>query len=320
MVTPAPSFRSDQPLKILARVRTLILPIILLALAVLLLVGLPRPAAAQAQGGSILIWPVAPVIEADARAAALWLENPGTAPVTLQVRIYAWAQTDARNAYAPQDDILGTPPIVTIAPGEKQLIRLTRTRDVPAAREAAYRVVVDEIPAARPVADAGAAVSFRMRYSLPLFAYGPGLASPDALAKRALTRKGAKRASSEGGAALPQSGPPEPGPTLDWRTGTDADGRYLEIRNRGTLHARLTDVGFAPAFPTGTSPAGASPAGAAPSGTATVARGLFGYVLPGAAMRWPLAPEIRIPDARSSDSLVAAINGGAPAPIARGPD
>jgi fimbrial chaperone protein len=221
MVTPAPSFRSDQPLKILARVRPLLLPIILLALAVLLLVGLPRPAAAQARGGSILIWPVAPVIEADARAAALWLENPGTAPVTLQVRIYAWAQTDARNAYAPQDDILGTPPIVTIAPGSKQLVRLTRSGPAPSEVEKPYRVIIDEIPVESAAAPTpGAAISFRMRYSLPLFVLGTPTLARDG--------KGSKA--------------PPVSPNLSWRVVTDADDRILEVSNRGAVHARLTDA------------------------------------------------------------------------------
>ena len=293
----------------LSRIRHLLLSLALLALAVLLLVGLPRPAAAQGNGGSILIWPVGPVIEANQRAAALWLENPGSAPVTLQVRVYAWAQVDGKNAYAPQETILGTPPIVTIAPGEKQLVRLTRTADTAAGTEAAYRVVVDEIPAAKSPTEAGAAVSFRMRYSLPLFAYGPRLASPGVQPPSAPPRKGSKEASAKGGAALPHSGPPEPGAMLDWRTGTDGDGRYLEIRNRGVIHARLTDVGFAN-----------SGAGGAQPATASLAKGLFGYVLPNATMRWPLAAEGPAPAPGAPATLMAAINGGAAAPIERRPD
>jgi fimbrial chaperone protein len=305
MVT-RPVVQTDKIMAPFSRLRPLLPPLALLALAILLLVGLPRPSMAQSNGGSILIWPVGPVIEADKRAAALWLENPGSAPVTLQVRVYGWAQVDGKNAYAPQDAILGTPPIVSIAPGAKQLIRLTRTVDTPAGTEAAYRVVVDEIPAARSPAETGAAVSFRMRYSLPLFAYGPGLASPDAQTQPA-QRQGSKQSLSEGKAALPRSGPPESGPILDWRTGTDAEGRFLEIRNRGALHARLTDVGFGPADGIATSSAGA----------ATVAKGLFGYVLPGATMRWPLVADAPASAFGAIGTLVAAINGAAAAPIER---
>lgn len=241
------------------------LPFLLLLTAIVLLLGLSRPAAAQA--GSILIWPVDPVIEADARAAALWLENPGKTPITLQVRIYSWAQNDGKNAYAPQEAILGTPPIVTIAPGARQLVRLTRTAPTPPAREQAFRVVVDEIPTALPANGDGAAVSFRMRYSLPLFTYGDGLSG----------KHGTRPATA---ASAPQ---------LAWRLVRDGGQEYLEIRNLGALHARLTDVAFA--------------RGGVPNDDA-VAKGLFGYVLPGATMRWPL-PEGTV----AGSELIAAVNG-----------
>ena len=107
-----------------------LLSVALLLVALVLLAVAPPPAGAQ-QPGSLLIWPVNPVIEGDARAAALWLENPGKAPITLQVRIYAWTQQDGGNAYAEQDEVIGTPPIVSIEPGQRQLVRLTRTTPPP---------------------------------------------------------------------------------------------------------------------------------------------------------------------------------------------
>jgi fimbrial chaperone protein len=250
--------------------RILLLAMLLLAMPVLL-VACPHAVAAQ-QPGSILIWPVNPVIEGDTRAAALWLENPGKAPITLQVRVYAWAQQDGRNAYAPQDEILGTPPIVSIQPGERQLIRLTRTTPPPAEAEKPYRVVVDEIPTGDAPTAPGAAVSFRMRYSLPLFSYAKVEGRKDKT--------------------------PPPAPLLSWRSGSDAEGRFLEIRNRGAGHARLTNVAFA--------------GGAKQS---TVAEGLFGYVLPGSSMRWPLPPETD-----AAGDLVAAVNGKAGARIERQPE
>lgn len=273
-----------QPQSLAARLRHFLVPILLVALAILALAALPHPAAAQSNGGAILIWPVGPVIEADERAAALWLENPGKGPITLQIRIYAWAQEGGKNGYAPQDTILGTPPIVTIAPGEKQLVRLTRTNVAPPATESAYRVVVDEIPAAKTAEGSGAAVSFRMRYSIPLFTYGESLASPAALSRAKTARKGASPAG------------PIAGPQLDWRIAETNEGRFLEIRNRGAIHARLTDVEF------GTGPAEA-------------AKGLFGYVLPGATMRWPIEA-----DKAGPTFLTAAINGAPPAPVERRTD
>lgn len=248
------------------------LPVVLLIVAIMMLLIAPRPAAAR-QPGSILIWPINPVIEGDDRAAALWLENPGKTPVTLQIRVYAWAQHDGRDAYAPQDEVLGTPPIVSIQPGERQLVRLTRTTPPPTVAEKPYRVVVDEIPTSDAPTAAGAAVSFRMRYSLPLFSYAEGEA-----------RNGKAKA--------------PPPPALGWRIGSDASGRFLEIRNSGAGHARLTDVAFVTS-----------------GRRSAIAEGLFGYVLPGATMRWPLPQGTTAPG-----DLSAAINGQQSARIERLPE
>jgi len=91
-----------------------------------------------------------------------------------------------------------------------------------------------------------------MRYSVPLFAYGPGLWSKEDTA-RPRDPKGAGVAD------------------LSWRK-VAVDGKgFFELRNQGAVHARLTDVAFKQ---------GAQ--------TRPVAPGLLGYVLPGAVMRWPL--------------------------------
>lgn len=248
-------------------------PATLLLIAVLLL--LLSPAKAAEQPGSILIWPVNPVLEGEDRAAALWLENPGKAPITLQIGIYAWAQAEGKSVYAPQGDIIGTPPIVTIPPGAKQLIRLTRMAAPPAEIERPYRIVVDEIPVQAPAGaenPPGAAVSFRMRYSLPLFSYAKG-ASPEAAE-----------------AAKKQA----PSPALVWRVASDADGRFLEVRNDGPIHARLTQAAFID--------------GARRN---AISEGLLGYVLPGSTARWPLPAEIQ-----PVGDLLASVNGAPAAALA----
>lgn len=246
-------------------------PAMLCFLAILL----PLPVTAQSPG-SLLIWPISPVIEGDAPAAALWLENPGKAPITLQIRIFAWTQQNGEDLYGEQKDILGTPPILSIEPGQRQLIRLTRLVPPPGVPEKPYRVIVDQIPtadaAATPSGTQGAAVTFRMRYSLPLFS----------LAK---TGDGGKK-------AVP------PPPQLGWKTGSDGQGRYIEIRNSGTGHARLSDVAFSR---TGK--------------RSGLGEGLFGYVLPGATMRWPLPEGM---DAQGV--LTATLNGRALAHIEHLPE
>ena len=221
------------------------------ALLALLVLGAAKVQAAS----SVLIWPIDPVLEADQQASALWLENRGSETANLQIRVFAWSQGGFNDQYQNQRDVIGSPPVAKIEPGQKQLVRLTRTREIPPGQELAYRIIIDEIPsAAPPVADAGktaAAIRFQMRYSVPLFAYGVGLWS-----KEDTTRQRDPK-----GIGLPD---------LSWRT-VAVDGRtYVEVRNQGAVHARLTDVVLKQG-----------------SQSKPLVEGLLGYVLPGAIMRWP---------------------------------
>lgn len=102
------------------------------------------------------------------RAGRLVLANTGDEPVAAQIRVYAWTQPDGEDRLEPSDRIAASPPIVEIAPGTEQLIRLVRPGDAPLAEEHAYRVVVDELPGSGDE-DAGSAINMRMRYLLPMF-------------------------------------------------------------------------------------------------------------------------------------------------------
>lgn len=223
---------------------------------------------------SVLIWPIDPVLEADQQASALWLENRGTETANLQIRVFGWSQNGYEEQYQNQRDVIGSPPVAKIEPGQKQLVRLTRTKDVPPGQELAYRIIIDEIPSAQPPSAEGgktaAAIRFQMRYSVPLFAYGAGLWSKEDSTRQRDTK----------GIGLPQ---------LTWRT-VAVDGRpYVEVRNQGAVHARLTDVAIKQG-----------------GQNKPLAEGLLGYVLPGAVMRWPA------PGALAGDSaLQVRVNGGA---------
>lgn len=220
---------------------------------------------------SVLIWPIDPVLEADQQASALWLENRGTETANLQIRVFAWSQNGFDEQYQNQRDVIGSPPVARIEPGQKQLVRLTRTREVPPGQELAYRIIIDEIPSALPPAandstKTAATIRLQMRYSVPLFAYGAGLWS----------KVDASRPRDAAGIGLPQ---------LSGRT-VKVDGKpYIEIRNRGSVHARLTEAVLK-------------------SGgkSQSMVDGLLGYVLPGATMRWP-APLAQ------GDALQVRVNG-----------
>lgn len=167
---------------------------------------------------TILLWPIDPWLAADAKATELWIQNQGNSATTMQVRIVRWKQENGHERYTAQQDVVASPPIVTIAAGSKQLIRLIKQASVPAGVEQAYRIIVDEIPQADVKAEPAIGLKLQMRYSIPLFVYGQGIPT---------IKEGAHHAVVETR-------------NLSWRV-TQAGGQpALEVQNRGDVHVRLS--------------------------------------------------------------------------------
>ncbi|HAT4986031.1 TPA: molecular chaperone [Serratia marcescens] len=206
---------------------------------------------------SVLVWPIYQVIESDQNASALWLENRGAKSVNLQIRVLTWKQQNSQERYADQNDVVASPPFATVAAGQRQLIRLTRLKPVPAGREQAYRIIIDEIPAADPLPQGNrTGLQLQMRYLLPLFLDGDGVWTNE--------RNDKKRDAAT--MSLPQ---------LSWKMVSVNGKPYLNIRNQGAVHARLSNVFWA---------RNNTPANVA----ITLSPGFLGYVLPGQEMQWPL--------------------------------
>lgn len=160
---------------------------------------------------AIVLWPTDPRIAATEQATALWLENHGKEPVTLQIRAHDWAQAGGVNQETATQAVVSSPPIATIEPGQRQLVRVIR-RGSALAGEKAYRLLIDELPKPAPTAEGGVAarLSVQMRYSLPLFTYGDAADSLKPQLRSAVRFVDGKR--------------------------------WIEISNSGSRHARLTDL------------------------------------------------------------------------------
>lgn len=65
---------------------------------------------------SVLVWPIFQTIESHETGSELWLENRGSAPVNLQLRVFAWDQKASADVYADQRDVVASPPFTTAAP------------------------------------------------------------------------------------------------------------------------------------------------------------------------------------------------------------
>ncbi|SUW63370.1 putative fimbrial protein TcfA [Buttiauxella agrestis] len=219
-------------------------------------------ASAQAlAAGNILIWPIDPWLAPDAKAAELWIQNQSSEATTMQVRVVGWQQQDGHEKYQPQQDVVASPPIVQIAGGGKQLIRLIKQNVVPPNQEQAYRIVVDEIPQPRDNTKPQMGLKLQMRYSIPLFAYGAGMVTEEAAGNHANT---------------------EPA-KLSWRVVDESGKPTLQVTNRGNVHARLSKVTLRQG-----------------SQQRVLADGLMGYVLPGSQREWPLPASLSRPDQLSA--------------------
>ena len=196
----------------------------------------------QAGASGLQVAPISLQLQARQNANGLWLSNTGDAVLHAQVRIYHWTQTDDTEQLTPSRSLLLSPPMLQIAAGDRQLVRVIRVGAPPSganAVEDAYRVVVDELPVDTQNKEG---VNFVLRYSVPVFVEPAGKASV--------------------------------APQLNWALHRNGDQAVLEVRNSGDGHAQISQLDF-------TDLAGMHTA---------LGDGLFGYVLPGARMRWILKP------------------------------
>jgi fimbrial chaperone protein len=101
-------------------------------------------------------------------AAVVNLGNQGNRQISFQIRAYAWRQTATDDPLSPTEELIVSPPLGTMEPGATQVARVVLRR-APQAREAAYRILIDELP---PPAEAGN-VRVAIRLSIPVFAAPP---------------------------------------------------------------------------------------------------------------------------------------------------
>ncbi|WP_343646083.1 molecular chaperone [Enterobacter sp.] len=225
------------------------------------LLGITAFAGEARAAATILLWPIDPWLSADANATELWIQNQGNSATTMQVRIVRWKQEGGYERYTAQQDVVASPPIVTIGKGSKQLIRLIKQGAIPMGVEQAYRIIVDEIPQPDAKADPTIGLKLQMRYSIPLFVYGQGIPTVAEGAHHALVET----------------------KNLSWRVTQEGGRPALEVRNRGDVHVRLSQV---------TLEQGGQ--------KRTVADGLLGYVLPNSTRSWPIPTGIHQPGLMSA--------------------
>lgn len=164
----------------------------------------------NAVSASLQVAPTTLTLQARQNADGLWLSNSGNAPVQVQLRVFRWTQAGNEDVLEPTRELVVSPPMQTLPPGGRQLVRVIRTQPVPPQGETSYRVIVDELPVEQ---DAKPGLRFVLRYSIPIF-------------------------------VAPESTEPL-APALRTQLVTLDDGNAaIQVSNSGTLHAQIADLGF----------------------------------------------------------------------------
>lgn len=165
--------------------------------------------AASTHAASLQVVPTTLSLTAERRAEGLTLRNTGSETVHAQVRVFSWIQVEGEDRLQPASGLVASPPMLELAPGAEQLIRVVRTGPLPTVEEA-FRVIVDELPLDRNDDGQRPGLRLVLRYSIPVFVVpqaGPGLA-----------------------------------PLLRTRLSGEPKQRHLEIENLGNGHAQIADL------------------------------------------------------------------------------
>lgn len=165
-----------------------------------------------AYGASLQVSPTSVSLPASQNAGGLTLTNTGATPLHGQVRVFRWRQSDGEDRLEPTTDLVVSPPMLRLSPGQHQLVRVIRPGPAPVGEETGYRLIVDELPDAASADDDRRGLRFMLQYVIPVF-------------------------------LLPADGPP-PAPELHARR-VQAGGRTaLELHNGGRQHAQVADLQY----------------------------------------------------------------------------
>lgn len=119
-----------------------------------------------ARSANVSLAPLRIEMDGEQRAETLRVYNPSARAIGVQVRAFGWKQESGKDVYFASNDVMISPSIITIAPGDTQIFRVLR-RDRPAEGERRYRVAVDQLP--DPELLRGGEAQARIRFTIPMF-------------------------------------------------------------------------------------------------------------------------------------------------------
>jgi fimbrial chaperone protein len=163
--------------------------------------------ASAAHGASLGVNPIRIDLSESAPTAALTLDNSGAGAIVVQLRLMRWTASGESDAYEGSDEIVATPPIMTVRPGQPQIVRVGLSRAPDPERELAYRLFFEEVPP--PPTPGYQGVQVALRVGVPVFVSPTKSVRPD----------------------------------LRWRVVRNGgDSVTIHVSNVGSSHAKLTRV------------------------------------------------------------------------------
>ena len=129
--------------------------------------------ALPAIAGTFTVTPVRINLSPRDRATAVTITNDGDDELVMQADIYAWSQKPGgEDDLVLSEDLILSPPILKLAPRSRQVVRLAKVRQPATDRQQFYRLIVREIPEAKPAAK-DVQLQVALAFSLPVFITPP---------------------------------------------------------------------------------------------------------------------------------------------------
>jgi len=120
-----------------------------------------------AWAGSFAVSPVRVTLDAKQPVAAIRVQNEGKEPTVVQLQTFNWSQHEGDNVLTESNDVLATPPIMTIPAGGARIVRVGLRRPADAQHELTYRLLLREVPSANTVSHGNLRVALQI--SMPVF-------------------------------------------------------------------------------------------------------------------------------------------------------
>lgn len=150
--------------------------------------------AQAADVAGITLSPVIVTLDAKRPADAVTVMNETADNKIFQAEVMSWSRVNGEDRFSPATDMIVSPPMFQVVAGAKQIVRIG-PRDRASANsqlEKTYRLFLQEVPEAAPVASAetgGTVLRLLMRFGIPVF-IKPNKPQPESMSWKAVVAKG----------------------------------------------------------------------------------------------------------------------------------